>query len=71
MKRSLRRHHKERMTKKAKQIYPDVKCHRKYADNIKCCSCWGCKRGKSVKLEQEYNIIESALRQAFFEDDDF
>ena len=50
-KRSVRRHHKERMKAKAKQLYRwwysqggyqvHPKAHH-YADNLALCSCYGC-----------------------------
>lgn len=47
-KRSIRRHHKQRLTAKAARIFPQVPCPRKYADNRKPCSCLGCKREGSL-----------------------
>lgn len=56
-----RRNDKERMKKRAKKLFPNVKCSAKFADNLTPCSCHMCgnprrhSKGKARLTKQELN----------------
>lgn len=53
--RAIRRHHKERMKKKACRVYPWDEQAFKLADNLQFCSCLSCKNERIwCDTRQEY-----------------
>ena len=42
MDKATRRHHEERMKKRARRIYPDMRCPERLANHLANCSCWMC-----------------------------
>lgn len=47
-KRALRRHHKKRMSARARRVFPDWTAASRNGDNITSCSCWMCGNPRSI-----------------------